>query len=151
MQMSVFWLAALILFAVIEAATVGLASIWFAAGALGALIVSGVGGSLWVQIVVFLVSSFLALLLARPLAQKYLTPKHHATNADRIIGAEAVVADEIDNLKGQGVISVAGIIWTARADNNQIIPAGVTVRVVRIEGVKAFVTTETVRPNTKAE
>ena len=37
----IFWLAALIVFGVGEAVTVGLTSIWFALGSLGALIVSG--------------------------------------------------------------------------------------------------------------
>lgn len=142
MGMTAFWLIALVVFAVIEAATVGLASIWFAAGALGALIVSAVGGARWIQIVVFLVISFVTLLLARPLAQKYLIPKHQPTNADRIVGAQAVVKKEIDNLKGQGLVSVAGVIWTARAEHNEVIPVDATVRVLRIEGVKVFVTPE---------
>lgn len=149
--MSVFWLIALIVFGVLEAATVGLASIWFAAGALGALIVSGLGGVLWIQIVVFLVISFVTLLLARPLAQKYLIPKRQATNADRIVGTQAVVKKEIDNLKGQGLVSVAGVIWTARAEGDQIIPEGTTVRILRIEGVKVFVTPEAVASDLKVE
>ena len=143
MQMSIFWLIALIAFGVLEAVTVGLASIWFAAGALCALIVSGAGGALWVQIAVFLAVSFVTLLLARPLAHKFLIPKRQATNADRIVGTQAVVKREIDNLKGQGLVSVAGVIWTARSENDQVIPEGATVRILRIEGVKVFVAPET--------
>jgi membrane protein implicated in regulation of membrane protease activity len=149
--MSVFWLIALIIFGVVEAVTVGLASIWFAAGSLGALIVAGLGGALWIQIVVFLVISFVTLLLARPLAQKYLIPKRQATNADRIVGAEAVVTREIDNLKGQGLVSIGGVIWTARAENDQIIPEGATVRILRIEGVKVFVVPESKDSDPTAE
>ncbi len=142
MQMSVFWLIALIVFGVVEAATVGLASIWFAAGALAALISSGLGAPLWIQVVLFLVISFLTLLLIRPLAQRYLIPKQQATNADRVIGAQAVVEEEIDNRMGRGLVSVAGSMWTARSENGQIIPTGVLVRVLRIEGVKVFVLPE---------
>lgn len=142
MPMNVFWLAMLILFGVIEAATVGLASIWFAAGALFALIASGLGFGLWTQIGAFLIVSFVTLLLARPLAKRYLTPGHQPTNADRVIGSEAVVTEEINNLKGQGRVSVAGMAWTARSHTGAVIPAGVTVRVVRIEGVKVFVEVE---------
>lgn len=139
MQMSIFWLAMLILFGVIEAVTVGLASIWFAAGALCALIAAGLGAGLWVQIGVFLVVSFLTLALIRPLAQRFLTPGHQPTNADRVIGTKAVVKEEIDNMKGQGLVSVAGTDWTARAETNDPIPVGASVRVLRIEGVKVIV------------
>ena len=66
---SILWLVALIIFGVVEAATVGLASIWFAAGALAALILSAFLNSLLVQVVVFLAVSFVTLLLVRPLAQ----------------------------------------------------------------------------------
>ncbi|MPM74022.1 hypothetical protein SDC9_121007 [bioreactor metagenome] len=138
--MSVFWLIALVVFAVVEAVTVGLASVWFAAGALAALIAAGAGGALWLQIAVFLTVSFLALVLIRPLAQKFFTPRHQPTNADRIVGSKAVVTREIDNLKAQGLVSVSGVIWTARAEDDQVIPEGATVRVLRIEGVKAYVT-----------
>lgn len=136
---SVFWLAALILFAIGEGITVGLTSIWFAIGALGALIVSGLGGTLWLQIVVFLALSGLALLLVRPLAQKFLKPGYSATNADRVIGKSAVVTEEINNLKGSGLVSISGQVWTARSEQNVVIPAGEEVKILRIEGVKVFV------------
>lgn len=138
--MNIFWLAALILFGILEAATVGLISIWFAAGAAAALIVSALTGSLWVQIVVFLAVSIACLLLVRPLSRKYLDPDHQATNADRVIGAEGVVTEEIDNLKATGRVSVLGVSWTARSrQEGQVIPAGATVRILSIEGVKVLV------------
>lgn len=149
--MSVLWLIALVLFSVAEAVTVGLTSIWFAAGALAALIVAGLGGLLWLQVAVFLTVSFLALVLIRPLAQKYFTPKRQATNADRVVGARAVVTREIDNLKAQGLVSVSGVVWTARSEDGQVIPEGATVRVLRIEGVKVFVTSDLTDPETGAE
>ena len=101
---SILWLVALIIFGVVEAATVGLASIWFAAGALAALILSAFLNSLLVQVVVFLAVSFVTLLLVRPLAQKYFNARRTATNADRVIGQEAVVVQEIDNLRGLGQV-----------------------------------------------
>ncbi|MPM10604.1 hypothetical protein SDC9_56936 [bioreactor metagenome] len=140
---SLFWLIALVLFSIIEAVTVGLVSIWFAAGSLSALIVSWLGGSLWVQIVVFGVISFFTMAVARPLTHKYLVRSKEATNADRAIGKDAVVTEEINNLQGSGAVSVSGVIWTARSGDDEIIPPGTTVRVLRIEGVKLFVTTKT--------
>lgn len=137
--MKVVWLAGLILFGIGEAATVGLTSIWFAAGSLAALIAALSGGPLWLQIVLFLVVSLICLLLVRPLARKYLKPSYQPTNADRIIGTEAVVIQTIDNLKGEGQVSVAGVPWSARSGDDSVIPAGSHVRVLRIEGVKVFV------------
>lgn len=139
MTMSIVWLVALIIFVVAEAATVGLTSIWFALGSLAALIASAAGAPIIVQVVLFIGISILSLVLVRPLGQRYLNAKRVPTNADRILGAEAVVTEEIDNLKGQGHVSVAGVPWTARSEYNEIIPADTVVCVLRIEGVKVFV------------
>ncbi len=139
MTLKVAWLALLILFSVGEAITVGLTSVWFAVGALGALLCALAGGNMWLQIGVFLILSGLALALVRPLAKKFLTPGYSATNADRAIGREAVVIQTIDNLQGQGQVNIAGQTWTARSQDGTLIPEGTLVRVLRIEGVKVFV------------
>ena len=139
MTMSVFWLIAMVLFGVLEAVTVGLTSIWFALGALAGLITSAADAPVLVQIVVFLGVSLIALLLVRPLAQRYVNDRRVATNADRVIGREAVVKEEIDNLRGQGLAAVSGVMWTARSETDAPIPAGTLVRVLRIEGVKVIV------------
>jgi membrane protein implicated in regulation of membrane protease activity len=141
------WLALLILFAAAEGISVGLTSIWFAAGALCALIVSLLGGPLWAQIVVFIVVSALCMLAVRPLAKKYLTPGIQPTNADRIIGQEALVTEDVDNVQGKGAVTIGGVVWSARSDGEEPIPAGTKVRVLRIEGVKVFV--ETVKEEVK--
>ena len=136
---TVLWLIALIVFAVGEAITVGLTSVWFAVGALGALIAAGFGAALWLQVVVFLALSGVTLLLVRPLAKKFLTPRYQATNADRVIGATALVTEEIDNLKGSGLVNTSGQVWTARSAHDVVIQPGREVKVLRIEGVKVFV------------
>ena len=136
---SAVWLALLVVFGLVEAATVGLVSIWFAAGSLAALLSTIFTDNIWVQIAIFLAISAAALAVVRRLARKYLTPRQVATNADRVIGREAVVTEEIDNLKGCGAVSVGGVTWTARSDSGEIIPAGETVKALRIEGVKLFV------------
>ena len=105
---SILWLVALIIFGVVEAATVGLASIWFAAGALAALILSAFLNSLLVQVVVFLAVSFVTLLLVRPLAQKYFNARRTATNADRVIGQEAVTQMEMADAEPDMVIGCFG-------------------------------------------
>ena len=135
----IIWLVLLLLFAASEAVTVGLTSIWFAAGALIALIAALLGGAMWIQLTLFLAVSLLCLLAVRPLAKRHLNDKVVPTNADRIIGAEAQVTEDIDNIHGKGAVIIRGMTWSARSQDGGPISAGTMVRVLRIEGVKVFV------------
>ena len=139
--MTIFWLAAFIVFAIGEAVTVGLVSVWFAVGALAGLFAAALGAGLWLQIAVFLGVSALALALFKPLSSKFLKPKISATNADRVIGSPALVTETIDNAQAQGQVKVKvnGQIWTARSAQDVVIPTGRDVKVLRIEGVKVIV------------
>ena len=136
---SAFWLIALIVLLVGEAITIGLTFVWFAVGALGALIVSVLGGALWLQVVIFLALSGVTLALARPVFARFLKTSHAATNADRVIVQTAVVTEQIDNLSGTGQVNVAGQIWSARSAHNVVIPRETEVRVLKISGVKVLV------------
>ena len=78
--------------------------------------------------------------ILRPLARKYVLPTVVPTNADRVIGRQAVVTEAIDNLNGKGTVVVFGVAWTARSEDGHPIPEGTAVVVKRIEGVKLFVT-----------
>ena len=136
----IFWIAALITFLVVEAVTVGLASIWFAVGSLAALLCAMVGGPVWLQAVWFVVVSVAALILTRPLVKKYVNGRTVATNADRNIGRTAVVTERIDNLAGTGSVRLDGVEWTARSsDEERIIAEGAQVVVREIRGVKLIV------------
>lgn len=137
--MALAWLVALLIFAVAEAITVSLVSIWFVVGALAALIAAGVGAPVWLQVVLFLVVSIVMLALLRPFVRRVSKSKPEATNADRHIGRTALVTEEIDNLRQTGAIRLDGVVWTARSDSGQVIPVGTTITVKRIAGVKAFV------------
>lgn len=139
MTLKMLWFALLLLFSIGEAVTVGLTCVWFAIGALGALLCALAGWNQWVQLLAFVVLSGASLALVRPLAKKFLAPSYSATNADRVIGREAVVTQTIDNLRGQGQVNVAGQVWTARSEGDDPIAEGTLVRVLRIEGVKVFV------------
>ncbi len=136
---SICWLAALIILLLVEAATVALVSLWFALGALAALLTSFWVDNLWVQFGVFLTVSLVSLLMIRPLTRRFVTPRQVATNADRAVGQEGVVTQTIDNLKARGQVSVQGTVWTARAQDDTAIPAGTQVKILRIEGVKLIV------------
>ena len=139
--MTIFWLAAFIVFAIGEAVTVGLVSVWFAVGALAALFATALGAGLWLQITVFLGVSALALALLKPLSSKFLKPRVSATNADRVIGSAALVTETIDNTQAKGQVKVNGQVWSARSAQDIVIPAGTDVKVLRIEGVKVIVET----------
>ncbi len=139
MSMSVIWLVAVVVFAAFEATTVGLTSIWFALGALAALIAELLDAALWLQITLFLVVSALTLYFTRPLVKKYVNGKVQPTNADALIGKECKVTENIDNLNGTGAVYVDGKTWTARSDDDEVIEVGQTVIAERIEGVKLIV------------
>lgn len=140
MSYPMIWLILLIAFAIIEGITAGLVSIWFCAGSLVALFAAWMHCGLAVQIGLFTVVSVLAMAVIRPLARTWIIPKAEKTNADRILDAEAVVTETIDNVQACGQIKVGGTVWTARAADGSVIPAGALVQVERIEGVKAIVT-----------
>ena len=138
-MMQIMWLVLLVVFAVGEVATVGLTSIWFAAGSLAALNAALLGGPLWVQLTLFLAVSLLCLVAARPLAKRHLNSKVEPTNADRVIGETAQVIEDVDNIHGKGAVVIRGMTWSARSQDGGPITTGTMVRVLRIEGVKVFV------------
>ena len=139
MSMTTFWIIAMVVFLVIEAVTVGVVSVWFAIGALFAMVTAMLGANLWVQITVFLVVSAIALYFTRPLVKKFVNNKVEPTNADMLIGKECRVVETIDNLSGTGAVYVDGKTWTARTVDEEIIPEGQLVKAERIEGVKLIV------------
>lgn len=124
MSMTTFWIIAMVVFLVIEAVTVGIVSVWFAIGALFAMVTAMLGANLWVQITVFLVVSAIALYFTRPLVKKFVNNKVEPTNADMLIGKECRVVETIDNLSGTGAVYVDGKTWTARTADEEIIPEG---------------------------
>lgn len=137
---SLIWLGILFVCVVIEIATMGLTTIWFAGGALVAAICSMLGLPIGLQIAVFFIFSILLLLFTRPIAVRYFNKNREKTNIDSLIGKEAVVLSEIDNLQGIGRVMVDGKEWTARTNENGLtVPVGKVVYVVRIDGVKLIV------------
>ncbi len=131
------WLALFVVFLIVEAGTVALVSIWFALGALAALVSCALGAEMWLQITVFLVFSLVLLaLLWKRVRSKLTTTK---TNVDSVIGAEGYVTEAIDNLSYTGRVKLGGITWAARSTSGAGIPVGTLVKVERIEGVKVFV------------
>ncbi len=141
MEMEIIaWLIAFIVFIVIEMLTFQLLTIWFAAGSLLAMIAAILSWSIEVQLIVFVIVSFILLMTVRPLASKYINGNFTKTNVDSLIGMTAKVTSEINNREGFGTATVRGLEWTAVAeDDNVIIPAGTLVTIVKISGVKLVV------------
>lgn len=135
----IFWLVVIVVMAVIEIITLGLTTIWFAGGALAAFLASLLGASVLVQSILFIVVSVVLLAFTRPWAVEYFNKDRVRTNADSLIGETGIVLQEIDNLKAQGMVSVRGQEWTARAADNTVISKETQVEIVEISGVKLLV------------
>lgn len=102
LSMTVFWLVVLVALVVIELLTMGLTTVWFAGGAFVATIAALFHAPLFLQIILFLVVSALLLFFTRPLAVKYFNKDRIRTNAESLVGRQAIVISEIDNLQGIG-------------------------------------------------
>ncbi|MDO4458671.1 MAG: NfeD family protein [Clostridia bacterium] len=133
------WLAVIILAMLIEAAGPQVVSIWFAVGGLAAFVSSLLNAPLWLQLVIFVTVSIIALFVTKPLVKKLRVADTQATNADRYIGMTGRVTTEINEITGTGRVLVGGNSWSAKTKNGSIIPEGTMVKVEAIEGVKLIV------------
>ena len=139
-DMVIFWLVAMVALIVIELATLGLTTILFACGALAAVIAAALDAPLLLQILMFVVVSFAVLLAVRPIAVKYFNKDRTRTNIESMIGRQAIVVSEIDNMQGVGQVSVNGMDWSARSTINELkISVGRVVVIRAVDGVKLIV------------
>ena len=140
MQEVIFWLVLLIICIGIEVATLGLTTICCAGGALVAIFAAVVGAPIWLQAIIFILVSLVLLFFTRPIAVKYFNKDRVKTNVESMVGRQAIVISEIDNLQGIGQVTVAGQEWSARsADEQAKIAVGAVVAVVAVNGVKLIV------------
>ncbi len=135
----IIWLSIAAILVIIEIATLGLTTIWFAGGALIAALAANFGANWIIQILVFAVVSLILLVFTRPLAQKHLFKNNEKTNVDSLVGTCANVIVTIDNKKQEGKIMLNGLEWSARAKEDEVIEEGTEVVVEGIQGVKAIV------------
>ena len=140
MNPTTIWLIIFVACIVIEIITMGLTTIWFAGGALVAAVMAAIGAPLWMQITLFVLVSLVLLYFTRPIAVKYFNKDRVKTNAESLVGKQAIVVSEIDNLQGIGQVTVEGREWTARTVAEGItLPVGSVVIVRAISGVKLMV------------
>lgn len=134
------WLVIMAVLLVVEIATLGLTTIWFAAGALVAFVIAIFNLPIWLQVGVFIVVSVVMLIFTRPAAAKYLNSKTTKTNVDSLIGKSAKVTKTINNIQSEGQVVVNGMEWTARSSEDDVtIPEGTIVTILEIKGVKLIV------------
>ncbi len=139
-NMAVVWLIILVACLAVEIATLGLTSIWFAIGALAATVAALLNLPLWLQNTLFVVVSLVFLFFTRPIAVKYFNKDRIRTNAESLIGKQAIVTSGIDNLQGIGQIMVSGQEWSARSTDDGIkFQVGAVVEITAIQGVKLIV------------
>lgn len=142
-EMMIFWLVLLILCIVVEILTLGLTSIWFAGGALIAVLACLLQAPIFVQVILFFLVSLVLLFFTRPLAVKYFNRDRVRTNVESMVGRQAIVTGEIDNVQAAGQVTVSGQEWSARSTDDKVrIPAGAVVSVVAVSGVKLIVKAE---------
>lgn len=134
-----FWLALLVVLLLIEIATLGLVTIWFAGGALAATLARVAGAPVGVQIVLFLAVSLLLLYFTRPVAVRYFNRGRTRTNVESMAGKTGIVTGRIDNVQGSGQVTVDGMEWTARSETDAVIEEGTVVTVRGVRGVKLMV------------
>lgn len=140
MDYIMFWLILFIVFIGIEVATMGLTTIWFAGGSLVALIAAALKAPIFVQAILFFLISLVLLFFTRPVAVKYFNKDRVRTNVESLVGKQAIVISEINNLHGIGQVTVGGLEWSARNyDEQEIITVGEVVVIVAINGVKLIV------------
>lgn len=139
-EMVTLWLVVLIVSIGVEVATLGLTSIWFAGGAVVAVIVAAFHGPVWLQILLFFAVSLLLLFFTRPIAVRYFNRDRVRTNVESMIGRQAIVTSEIDNLQGIGQVTVGGQEWSARTEADGMnLQLGTVVDIVAVNGVKLIV------------
>lgn len=140
----IFWLVLFVVLLVVEIATMGLTTIWFAGGALIAFIAAYIHLGIGLQIVLFLAVSILLLVLTRPIAVKYFNQEREKTNVDSLIGQSAIVKEEINTIKATGRVEVNGMEWSAKTEHTEIIEVNTIVSIKGIQGVKLIVEKEEV-------
>ncbi len=139
-EQMIFWLMLAVVLFVVEASTANLVSVWFGIGALFAIIPASLNSIIAIQVAVFVLVSLAALALIFPLVNK--KKQKQPTNADRIIGQEGIITEEVNGISGKGQVKVMGSIWSAKSADDFNIEEGTKVKIVGIEGVKAVVSKE---------
>ena len=138
--MWIVWLSLLVIMLVIEAIGPALVSIWFAFGAIIALIVSFIPSvPWWVEVILFIVISIATLFALRPIFKKYFKRNVMQSNIDTFKGKRGYVIEDITYLR-PGAVKINDVSWTAiPVDEKETIKENEIIEVVAISGNKLVV------------
>lgn len=136
---AIVWLALFVILLIVELLTVGLTSIWFAGGALAALVLELLGVDLIWQIGAFILVSFVLVYFTRAFAVKYINAHHEKTNYEQVVGKIVRITQRVDDLAQTGKGILDGMEWTVRTDSKEVLEKDTLARVIRISGVKLIV------------
>ncbi|BDF35582.1 hypothetical protein CE91St62_36450 [Lachnospiraceae bacterium] len=137
---TMYWLVLFVILLIVEILTMGLTTIWFAGGALVAFVAGVLGFGTIVQMIVFVVVSVILLIVTRPIAVKYFNKERQKTNAESLIGQQALVLEDIDTLQSKGRVEINGQEWSAKTDEpDGRIEKNTVVVIDGIQGVKLIV------------
>ncbi len=137
--MEIVWLSAVIVLGILESVTVQFVSIWFAGGALLALIAALLGASALIQSIIFVVASALLLVLTRPLVKKLVASDGFKSNTDSLIGKSAVITRTSDMFGEGGEAKVGANCWSVKSGDGTQLQKDDVVTIEKIEGVKLVV------------
>ena len=149
-----FWLIVMIICLILEVISFNKTTIWFAAGSLAGLLLDLAGVSAWIQVPVMIVLSVALLLFYIYFLKPRFGRKSQEivpTNADQLIGQDALVIESIDPTAGTGLVRSHGQVWSADSADGQLIPSGTLTTIVEIRGVKAVVKSGTDENNQPAD
>lgn len=121
-----------------EIVSLGLTSIWFCGGAVVAAIVAYLGVNPYIQIVLFIVTSTILLLLCRPIAKKKMIGQGAPTNLDRNIGRKVKVLETVDASEGTGLVKIGDVEWRAVSESGKVLQKDSFAEIVNIEGTKVY-------------
>jgi membrane protein implicated in regulation of membrane protease activity len=135
----VTWVGIAVVLAVVELMSLDLVLLMFALGALGAAVAAGLGGPIWLALLVFAVVSTALLFLVRPpLVERLHAGPTLQTGHQNLVGRDALVIEPVDSRSGR--VKLASEVWSARTDGGESFDTGAEVHVIRIDGATAVVT-----------
>lgn len=137
---AIIWLVMVVLLLAMEAATVGLTTIWFAAGGLIAALAAYLGAGIVVQLLLFFIISLVLLIFTRPIALRLMNKGVEKTNINSMVGKKAIVTEKINNLHETGKVRIQDVDWLARnvAEDEEILSDNIVV-VREVHGVTLYV------------
>ena len=138
----IVWFIFAAIFIIGEIFTAGFFLAWFGVGAIVAGILALIGlNPIW-QWTAFIVVSGVLFAVSRRFAEKFSRKQPPGIGADRLIGKEGIVLEDIDNIENVGSVRIDKEIWRADSDSGETIKKGDRIVVVKLDGTHVVVKTK---------